>query len=100
MATLLELSDYVKTPAYEILSRKIQTAIAVKAVAIGNLASPTASQVRFATSALENPQRVATSIIHYVLAANAGYTIAQINAAGDETIQAQVNNAVDKLLSL
>lgn len=43
MATLLELYDYVKTPAFDSLSRKIQSAIAIKAVAIGNLTTPTSA---------------------------------------------------------
>lgn len=75
MATLLELADYSKTPEYNILLRKILTAISIKAVAIGNLATPTTEQVTFAKNSLTNVNSTANIIINYVLAANSTATL-------------------------
>lgn len=100
MATLLELADFSASTDYPTLAKKIRVAIAKKAVAIGNLATPTAEQLAWAKDALQFPERVGALIINYVLAANAGATIAQIVAATDAAIETQVGNAVDKILSL
>jgi hypothetical protein len=100
MASLLELYDYAQTPEYAALRKKIAVACAKKAKAIGDLASPTAEQVAWARSTLQAPDSAAGNVIHYVLAANAGATLAQISAATDAAIETAVGNAVDKLLSL
>jgi len=100
MATLIELADFAASTDHAVLVKKIRVAIAKKAVAIGNLASPTAAQLAWAKSALASPAEAASLIITYVLAANAAATIAQIVAATDTAIETQVNAAVDKILSL
>lgn len=100
MASLLDLADFTASTDYGVLTKKIRVAIGKKAVAIGNLASPTAPQLAWAKEALQFPDRSAALIITYVLAANAAATIAQIVAATDTAIETQVNAAVDKILSL
>ena len=100
MATLLELYDYAQTPEYGLLRKRIAIACAKKAKALGDLASPTAAQIAWAVTALEDPDGVSGQIVHYVLAANAGATLAQINGASDEQVEAAVGLAVDKILSL
>lgn len=100
MATLAELADFVQTPDYQALIKKIRTAIVIKAVAIGNLAVPTPAQIDFAKSALRDPSSESQIVSNYVIAANSTATIAQIVAATDSLIQTNVNNAVDKILSL
>lgn len=100
MATLLELSDFAASSDYQTLNKKIVTAIAKKAVAIGNLTTPTAAQIDWCKAALAAPADQARTVINYVLAANAGFTIAQIIAATDTAVETQVNAAIDKILSL
>jgi hypothetical protein len=100
MATYTELVALKGTPDYDTLKNKIAVAITIKAKAIGDSATPTAAQITWAKEALVNPVQKAEQIINYVLAANIGATIEQINAANDAAIQTNVNNAVDKILSL
>jgi hypothetical protein len=100
MATLLELADFAASADHAALVKKIKVAIAKKAVAVGNLATPTAEQIAWAKDAIAAPDRYAGIVINYVLAANASASIAQIVAATDTAIETQVGNAVDKILSL
>lgn len=100
MATLAELYDFQQTVDFDALRKKIAVACAKKAYSIGETATPTAAEVAWAKSALETPDYVARIIVNYVLAANADATIAQITSASDATIETNVWNAVDKLLSL
>lgn len=100
MATLLELSGFLGSPEYNILVKKIRAAVVKKAVALANLASPNAAQVRWAKETLANPAATASVVVHYVIGENAGFTIAQISGASDNSIQTNVNNAVDKVLAL
>jgi hypothetical protein len=100
MATLLELADFSASADYQTLARKIRAAIAKKAVAIGNLAAPSALQIAWAKEALASPAAVSDVIITYVVAANASATIAQIVGASDAAIETAVGTAVDKVLSI
>lgn len=100
MASLLELSDFAASSDYQTLNKKIVTAIAKKAVSIGNLTTPTTAQIEWCKAALAAPGLEARTIINYVLAANASATIAQIVGASDAAIETQVNAAIDKILSL
>lgn len=100
MATYLELSNYSSTPEYQTLVNKIKVAVAIKAKAITDLETPTANQINFAKRAFEAPSEVSSSIVNYVLAANAAVSITAINAASDSAIQTNVNLAVDDLLAL
>lgn len=100
MASFIELSDFRQTVDYETLQDKIKEAIGIKAVAIGDEATPTLAEVDWAKSALESPGVELAKVINYVIAANSTATIAQIIAATDVAIQTNVNNAVDKILGL
>ncbi len=51
-----------------------------------------------ADSALANPNAMQTELLNYVMAANSAKTTAQIAALTDSEVQANVNDAVDKLL--
>lgn len=100
MATLLELADFIGSPDYNTLTKKIKAAIVKKAVAISKLASPTAPQIRWAKEALANPNATAAVIIHFIIGEHAALTITQIKNAGDAAIETNVGAAVDKVLSL
>jgi hypothetical protein len=100
MATYQELFDYISTPEYQDLVNRIAVAVAVKAEDIATSASPTAEEIAWAVSALTAPRSKADAIINFVIAANSGLTIAQINSANDAAVQANVNTAVDKLFGV
>jgi hypothetical protein len=100
MATLLELADFSASADYAVLVKKIKVAISKKAVAVGNLATPTAEQIAWAKEAIAFPDRFANIVINYLLAANSALTIAQIAAVSDASIETGVGTAVDKILSL
>lgn len=100
MATYTELFEYRSTDEYQTLTNKIAVAVAIKAQAIADLASPTAEQIAWAVSALNSPQGQAATVVHYVIAANNSLSIAQINAATDSAIQVNVDAAVDDLFGV
>jgi len=100
MATYQELFNYISTPEYQDLVNKITVAVAVKAQAIAEEATPTAESIAWAASALGNPRSVADAVINYVIAANAGLTTTQISNASDAAIQTNVDTAVDKLFGV
>lgn len=81
------------------LRNKIAVACAVKAAALIDLSTPTASQLAWAKAALADPLGVADDVMNYVLARNAAVTTQQILAASDVAIQSNVNDAADKLAS-
>jgi len=102
MATYTELYEYYGTAEFHALRNKVKVAVAIKAKAIGDETSPTADEITWAQGAVNNPASEAEGVVHYVLAANSGRTIAQINNApdsGENSIQENVDDAVDKLLS-
>lgn len=96
MATYTELFELRANSA---LRNKIAVAIAVKAQALIDLASPTSAQIAWANSAIQNPIGKADTLLNYVLAANKARTVAQIEVATDTEIQTAVNSAVDKLIA-
>ena len=96
MATYAELFD-IQTDA--VLRNKIQIAVIVKAQALIDLASPTANQVTWAANALNDPTKMMTKIMPYVLAANKSATQSNILSASDSAVQTNVGAAVDKLIS-
>lgn len=77
---------------------KVVVACTIKAQALLD-ATPTADEVTWANNALENPRQVGQKLLRYVLAANAGLTTAQIQAATDAAIQSNVDAAVDALIA-
>lgn len=99
MATYDEIANLPGDPSFQALVNKIAVAVAVKAQAIAASATPTANQITWAKSALESPRGQADQIVNYVIAANISATTTQILGAVDATIQTNVNDAVDKLLS-
>ena len=99
MATLEELHSMDGTTGLQALKNKIVVAVAIKAEAIAELASPTVQQIEWAKSALNNPRSVADQIINYVVADNAAASTSEITGATDAAIQTAVDAAVDNLLS-
>jgi len=100
MATYAELRDFYGTSAFDGLAGKVAVAVLKKVEAIGNEATPTAEEIAWAKQALANPRAQAGILIGYILAVNDSATITQITNATDAAIQANVDSAVDKLLSL
>lgn len=81
------------------LKNKIAVAVAVKAQALIDAASPTAAQIEWAQDAIVNPESKAGELLNYVLAKNKALTTTQITEAADSAIQTQVSDAVDKLIA-
>jgi len=100
MATYSELSNIHEDPGYGSLVNKIRVAVVDKAVSLLGGATPTASEVVWALSALENPATVANGLTHFVVVANKSATVAQILAATDVAVQTNVDSAVDKIVSV
>lgn len=97
MATYAELYNLRSDTA---LRNKVRVAVAKKAQALVDLATPTQGQLAWASQALTNPDAVADQIFNYVLVVNSAATAAQIQAATDAAIQTNVNAAVDKLVTI
>lgn len=96
MATYAELYDLRSDSA---LRNKVAVAVAVKAQALLDLASPTAGQVAWAKAAIDAPIAKADSLLNYVLAKNKAASTSQILAATDAAIQSNVDAAVDKIIA-
>jgi hypothetical protein len=97
MATYLELYDEYQSDAD--LRNKVAVACCDKARALIALASPTATQITWASNALANPTQAAAKLLPYVLVVNKASTVSQIKQASDATIQTNVDTAVDKLIA-
>jgi len=100
MATYTELVGFYGTSDFDALRNKIKVAITIKCKAIADVGSPTAAQKEYIQSAIANPQSSANTVVNYVLAANNGQSIANINAASDASIQTNVDSAIDELLTI
>lgn len=96
MASYIELYDLASNSD---LRNKVSVAVCVKAKDLIALASPSATQMQWASKALAAPVAEATKLLPYVLAANSTLTVAQITGAADSAIQTGVSNAVDKLIA-
>ena len=95
MATYTELYDQRSN---DVLRNKIAVAVTVKAQDLLD-GTPTAAQVQWASEAIADPIGKAGMLLNYVLAANKDATVQQINGASDAAIQANVDAAVDVLIS-
>ena len=99
MATYIELQQLASSPSIGDLRARILQATVQKAFTIGqSQQSPVTAAKQWADSALANPQAMQTEMLNYVIAANASKTTAEIAALTDAQVQANVNDAVDKLL--
>lgn len=99
MATYIELQQLASSPSIGDLRARVTQATIQKAFAIGqSQQSPVTAAKQWADSALANPQAMQTEMLNYVIAANSAKTTAQIAALTDAEVQANVNDAVDKLL--
>lgn len=96
MASYTELFDFNSNSAFR---NRVAVAVTVKAQALIVAASPTAAQVAWANTALANPGAKAELLMRYVLAANKSASVAQIQAATDDTLQTHVNTAADALIA-
>lgn len=99
MATLAELNGLTGTPEWDVLVGKIRAALLIKAYDLTELASPTAEQLAFALSVLQNPGSKAREVVFYVVAANSAASVATIFGAPDPAIKTNVNAAVDNLFA-
>lgn len=94
MATYLELKSlFGEGP----LVNKLEVAVCDKSRSILAEDTPSADRLAWASSALANSQTEAANLLKYVLVANKGLTLAQIQAATDAAIQTNVDTAVNKL---
>lgn len=96
MATYAELYDLRSNSA---LLNRIVVATTIKAQLLIDLATPTADQIAWASTAISNPEDKAGELFNYVLAKNSTLTVSQINAATDSAIQNQINAAVDAIIA-
>lgn len=95
MATYTELFDIRSNTA---LRNRIAVAVAVKAQAYIDGGAPTADELTWSNAAISNPLGEADMLMNYVLAANKGQTVSDIEGASDATIQANVDAAVNALV--
>lgn len=95
MASLIELRALFGN---DDLKGKVQVAVIIAAEAIrgedGGTANHT-NRLLWAKQAFDNPLGTAEKMLMAVLAANSGFTVAQITGASDSAIQANVNAAVN-----
>ena len=99
MATYLELSNIGDEPGYSDFYERLRVAVVVKATTIMELATPTASELSWALSAITSPSTTATDLHWYVVASARASSLAQIVAASDAAVQAAVDAAVDTITS-
>ena len=73
---------------------------AATVIAAGNLlaGTPTTDQISFAASVAADPSVISRQILMFVLAANKGFTIAQIQGASDDALQANVDTVIPSLV--
>lgn len=96
MATYAEL--YTEATTNTALQNRVAVACVVAAEAIRTEAGTVSyhdGRLRWAARVLVSPQTEAARMLWAVLAANAGLTVAQIQAATDAALQTAVNNAVN-----
>ena len=98
MATYLEIAQIYQDAGYADLVHKIETAIQIKAHAIAQEASPTTEKLTWAKEALAAPEGKRKQIEGYLFAANKGAAVSVMVSSADNTIQSNVDDAVDKLL--
>lgn len=96
MAAYLELHDLISDSD---LQEKIAIAASKKAQGLLDGGTPTTDEVAWALAALQSPTGKAKELINYVLAANSGSTVSQIQGATDVSIQSNVDSAVDALIA-
>ena len=96
MATYTELFDLKNNND---LLNKMFVAVVKKAQLLLDGATPTATEVAWASETLNNPRAVSEKIYMYVLAANSAASVATITGASDATIQSSVNTAVDAIIA-
>jgi len=94
MATYMELRSLIGLGT---LHDKMEVAVCLKAYAILQEPTPSAARMAWAKQALQNPKAEADYLLTYALCANAGATVAQIQAASDASLQGNVDAAVNKL---
>lgn len=94
MATYNELRGLFATGD---LKNRVEVAVIVKAHAIIAEATPSADRLAWAEAALASSTNEAAKFLKYVLAANKGSTVENIQTANDTAIQTAVDAAVDKL---
>lgn len=98
MATYAEL---LTLSADQPLRDKITVAVVIAAEKIASetapFGTPTTEQKAWARTALDNPRGEAKTAHFAVLAANASLSVAQIQAASDSAVQANVNAIVPTL---
>ena len=97
-ATLLEIYEIAKGDVESgLLRKKVSAAAFIKAEDILGEATPSATRLAWALSALQNPVGESLALFHYVLAANDSATQSQILNAADSAIQTNIDSAVDAL---
>lgn len=99
MATYLEIYTIRDQAGYSDWANRMSTAVRIKAHTIAQQPTPTAEQVAWAKSALENPDGQRSLIEGYVLAQFNDQPIATILGITDAQMQTGVDGAVDNLLS-
>lgn len=98
MANYFELFDLASSGTISDLRKRIIVAITIKAQAIAESASPTATAKEWAKQALSNPQAYDKIVLNYILADYATANVSAITGATDSQVQTAVNAAVDTLL--
>ncbi len=96
MATYQELFELGADSA---LRNKVAVAAVIKAEGLIGGASPTNTQIAWANNTLRDVSGRARTLLFYVLAANKGSTVLQIQSAADTAIQSNVDTVVDAMIA-
>tara|TARA_R100001198_G_scaffold96105_1_gene84528 strand:- start:1548 stop:1850 length:303 start_codon:yes stop_codon:yes gene_type:complete len=94
MATYLEIRDLFNDSD---LTNRVAVAVLVSVKDKLEL-NPTTAEKAYAAKVFANPKSEAKTVLMYVLAANNGATVAQIQGASDAAIQTNVDSVVDVLI--
>lgn len=99
MATYNELREIAEGENGADIRNRLAMAVAIKAHAILQTATPSQAEKDWALEALQKPHTKVDEMVFYLVADNAAQTVAAILVVTDAVMQARVNDAVDALVS-
>jgi hypothetical protein len=97
MATYNELASLNEDAGWPAFADKALISVIKKATEIVDEASPSATRLSWARSALGSPRGSTNELIFYAVAKNSGLTTAQILGASDSAVQTNIDEAIDSL---
>ncbi len=99
MATYAELADIQQQAGFNDFLNKIRVAATIKAQSIVDSPTPTAAEIAWAQSTLNDPASAGDGVMWYAIASNSGAAVSAILTASDAAIQTAVNDAVSAIVA-